>query len=403
VRGKRMSETAQTRRQRRPISALRALLRSEASGGIVLMAVAALALLIANSPAAPLYFSVLEIHIGGLSVLHWINDALMAMFFLLVGLEIKREFCDGQLSTWPRRLLPGIAAAGGMAVPALIYVALNAEAPETLRGWAIPTATDIAFALGVLSLLGSRVPVSLKIFLTALAIIDDLGAVAIIAVFYTADLALGWLGLAGVTLAVLVGLNRAGVERLAFYLLPGAALWFFVWQSGIHATLAGVALALTIPLRASPGRPDDPASPLHILEHALHRWVAFLVIPIFGFANAGVSLTGMSWATLLQPVTLGIAAGLFLGKQLGVFLTTWAAIKLDVADCPEHASLLQVFGVSLLCGIGFTMSLFIGLLAFPASPELQDAVKVGVLSGSILSAVVGALVLKFTQREPLSA
>ena len=403
MRGKRMSETAQTRQQRRPISALRVLLRSEASGGIVLMAVAALALLIANSPAAPLYFSVLEIHIGGLSVLHWINDALMAMFFLLVGLEIKREFCDGQLSTWPRRLLPGIAAAGGMVVPALIYIALNAEAPETLRGWAIPTATDIAFALGVLALLGSRVPVSLKIFLTALAIIDDLGAVAIIAVFYTAELALGWLGLAGVTLAVLVGLNRAGVERLAFYLLPGSALWFFVLQSGIHATLAGVTLALTIPLRASPGRPDDPKSPLHMLEHALHRWVAFLIIPVFGFANAGVSLTGMSWATLLQPVTLGIAAGLFLGKQLGVFLTTWTVIKLNVADCPEHASLLQVFGVSLLCGIGFTMSLFIGLLAFPASPELQDAIKVGVLSGSMLSAVVGALVLRFAHRKPLSA
>ena len=398
-----MPETAQTTRQRRPISVLREWLRTEAGGGIVLMAVAALALLIANSPAAPLYFGVLEIHIGGLSVLHWINDALMAVFFLLVGLEIKREFFDGQLSTWPRRILPGIAAAGGMVVPAVIYIALNAGTPETLRGWAIPTATDIAFALGVLALLGSRVPVSLKIFLTALAIIDDLGAVAIIAVFYTAELALGWLGLAGVTLAALVGLNRAGVQRLALYLLPGAALWFFVLQSGIHATLAGVALALTIPLKASPGTPDDPASPLHILEHALHLWVAFLVIPVFGFANAGVSLTGMSWATLLQPVTLGIAAGLFLGKQLGVFLTTWTVIKLDWADCPEHASLLQVFGVSLLCGIGFTMSLFIGLLAFPASPELQDAVKVGVRSGSMLSAVAGALVLSFARREPLSA
>jgi NhaA family Na+:H+ antiporter len=387
------------RRRRRPASVFRDFLKSEAAGGIILMCAAALALLIANSPAAPVYFAQLKTYVGGLSILHWINDALMAIFFLLVGLEIKREFLDGQLSTWPRRILPGIAAAGGMIVPAVIYIALNAATPETLRGWAIPTATDIAFALGVLALLGSRVPVSLKVFLTALAIIDDLGAVAIIALFYTADLSLAWLGLASVTLLVLGGLNRAGVVRLSPFLLLGAAVWFFVLKSGVHATLAGVALALTIPLRTSRARPDDPASPLHILEHALHPWVAFLIIPVFGFANAGVSLTGTSWAALLEPVTLGIAAGLFVGKQVGVFFTTWAAIRLNLADCPQDASMPQVFGVSVLCGIGFTMSLFIGLLSFPGSPALQDAVKVGVIAGSTFSALIGTLVLAFARRE----
>ena len=320
--------------RRRPASALRSLLQGEAGGGLVLMAAAAAALAMANSPFAPAYFGVLNTKAGGLSLLHWINDALMALFFLLVGLEIKREFLDGQLSTWPRRVLPGLAAAGGMAAPALLYVALNASTPATLRGWAIPTATDIAFALGVLALLGSRVPVSLKIFLTALAIIDDLGAVAIIAAFYTADLSLAWLGLAGLTLAVLAGLNRAGVERLAFYLGLGVLLWVFVLKSGVHATLAGVALALTIPLRPSPGRPDDPASPLHILEHALHPWVAYLIVPVFGFANAGVSLSGMSWAAVLAPLPLGIAAGLFVGKQIGIFLTTWAAATAPLGGTP---------------------------------------------------------------------
>jgi NhaA family Na+:H+ antiporter len=383
----------------RPASALRSLLQGEAGGGLVLMAAAAIALAMANSPLAPSYFGVLKTYVGGLSILHWINDALMALFFLLVGLEIKREFLDGQLSTWSRRILPGIAAAGGMFAPALIYVALNTSTPATLRGWATPTAKDIAFALGVLALLGSRVPVSLKIFLTALAIIDDLGAVAIIAAFYTAELSLAWLGLAGVTLAILAGLNRAGVERLILYLPLGALLWFFVLKSGVHATLAGVALALTIPLLPSPGRPDDPASPLHILEHALHPWVAYLIVPIFGFANAGVSLSGMSWAAMLAPLPLGIAAGLFVGKQLGVFLTTWAAVTLNWAERPEHATWAQVYGVSLLCGIGFTMSLFIGLLAFPTAPDLQDEVKIGVLTGSLLSALVGVLVLRLARSD----
>jgi Na+:H+ antiporter, NhaA family len=393
-----MPEPLTSTRQWTP-SVFREFLKSEAAGGIILMFVAALAIIVANSPAAPLYFAILAKYVGGMSVLHWVNDALMAVFFLLVGLEIKREFLDGQLSTWPRRLLPGIAAAGGMLVPALIYIAVNARTPETLRGWAIPTATDIAFALGVLALLGSRVPVSLKVFLTALAIIDDLGAVAIIAMFYTAELSLPWLGAAALILAILAFLNRVGVERLLPFLALGAILWFLVLKSGIHATLAGVALALTIPLKPSPGRRENPTSPLHILEHALHPWVAFIIVPVFGFANAGVTLAGMSWAALFDPVTLGVAGGLFIGKLTGVFLTTWTAIKLRIADCPQDASMAQVFGVSLLCGIGFTMSLFIGLLSFPDSPALQDAVKVGVLTGSILSAIFGTLVLRVAKPE----
>ena len=377
-------------------SALREFLGSGAAGGLMLMAVAALALAIANSPLAPQYFGLLATFAGGLSVLHWINDALMAVFFLLVGLEIKRELVDGQLSTWPRRILPGVAAAGGMAIPALVYIAFNLATPATLPGWAIPSATDIAFALGVLALLGPRIPVSLKIFLTALAIIDDLGAVAIIAAFYTSKLAWGWLALVGLTLAFLAGLNRAGVGRLAAYLLPGLLLWYFVLKSGVHPTLAGVALAFAIPVRRSPGHTDDAASPLHILEHALAPLVAFLIVPVFGFANAGVSLAGMSWASLLEPVTLGVAAGLFIGKQAGVFASTWIIVTLGFADKPQDATWAQVYGVALLAGIGFTMSLFIGLLAFPGSPEIQNAVKVGVLAGSALSAITGVLVLSLT-------
>jgi Na+:H+ antiporter, NhaA family len=251
----------------------------------------------------------------------------------------------------------------------------------------------------VLALLGPRVPVSLKIFLTAVAIIDDLGAICIIAVFYTSDLAFLWLGLAAVVLAILAAFNRAGVTSLALYLVLGLVLWFFVLKSGVHATLAGVALAFAVPIRASPGLPDNPASPLHKLEHAIQPWVAFLIVPIFGFANAGVSLAGMSVAALIQPVTLGVAAGLFVGKQVGIFLSTWVTVKLGLADGLEGASWGQIYGVSLLGGIGFTMSLFVGLLAFPASPELQDAVKVGVLAGSVASALVGLLVLRCAPRK----
>jgi NhaA family Na+:H+ antiporter len=348
----------------RPNSVLRRFLSNEAAGGIVLMITAAVALVVANSPLAGTYFGVLHAYVGGLSVLHWINDGLMAVFFLLVGLEIKREMLDGQLSTWPRRVLPGIAAAGGMLVPALIYVGLNSGSPETLRGWAIPAATDIAFALGVISLLGRRVPGSLKIFLAALAILDDLGAVIIIALFYTAELSIPDLAFAGLTVAGLVALNRLKVHRLAPYLLLGVLLWWFVLQSGVHATLAGVVLALTVPIQKTPTEPESRTSPLHRLEHAIAPAVAFMVVPIFGFANAGVSFAGMSFAALLAPVPLGVAAGLFLGKQVGVFAFSWVAIRLNWADLPLHASWAQLYGVSLLCGIGFTMSLFIGLLAF---------------------------------------
>jgi len=327
----------------------------------------------------------------------------MALFFLLVGLEIKREFLDGQLSKWSQRVLPGLAAVGGMVVPALIYTGFNLNQPETLRGWAIPAATDIAFALGVLALLGSRVPLSLKIFLTAVAIIDDLLAVMVIAVFYTEELSLTWLGLAGLALLALVILNRMKVQGLSVYLLVGAMLWVLVLKSGVHATLAGVALALTIPLSPSPGAPDDAKSPLHILEHGLHPWVAFLVVPIFGLANAGVSLAAMSWAALLAPVPLGIAAGLFLGKQVGVFVVVWFAVKLKLGERPRQASFAQIYGVSLLAGIGFTMSLFIGMLAFPDSEELQSAVKVGVLAGSLLSGLAGTVVLLLAAPKRRSA
>lgn len=394
-----MADRPTTAHRRRFRSAIRGFLESSASGGIILMGSAMLAMIVANSVLAPTYFAALKTYVGPLSVLHWINDALMAVFFLLVGLEIKRELLDGQLSTWSRRILPGIAAAGGMIAPGLIFVALNWGVSETLRGWAVPTATDIAFALGVLALIGSRVPVSLRIFLTALAIIDDLGAVAIIAAFYTADLAVGWLAAAIAVLAVLVIMNRAGVRGLAPYMMLGALLWALVLKSGVHATLAGVALALTIPLKASPGRPDDPQSPLHVLEHAIQRWVAFLVVPIFGFANAGVSLADFSPASILAPLPLGIAAGLFVGKQIGVLGTTYLAVKFGWADRPEDATWPQVYGISLLCGIGFTMSLFIGLLAFPSNQSLQDGVKVGVLFGSLLSALAGTCVLLVAKRE----
>jgi len=385
----------------KPLSALRDFLHSEAAGGIVLMVVAALALVVANSPAAPLYFGVLKSYVLGLSVLHWINDALMAVFFLLVGLEIKREMLDGQLSSWARRALPGFAALGGMIAPALVYVGFNLGSPETLRGWAIPAATDIAFALGVLSLLGSRVPASLKIFLTALAILDDLGAVIIIAIFYTAELSGLYLGLAAATLAALIALNRLGMMRLAPYLLLGAALWYFTLKSGVHATLAGVALALTIPLTPSPAKPDSTTSPLHRLEHGLHPWVAFLIIPIFGFANAGVSFAGLGLSTLGQAVPLGIMLGLFLGKQIGVFGFGWVAIRAGLADLPARASWAQFYGIALLCGIGFTMSLFIGLLAFPASEALQDQTKIGVLAGSLLSGICGWLLLRLAKPEAM--
>ena len=380
-------------------SVLREFLEGEASGGIVLMGAAALALIVANSPLGPGYESVLHAKLGPLSLDHWINDALMALFFLLVGLEIKREMIDGQLATWPRRLLPGIAAAGGMIVPAVIYTMLNGSSPETSRGWAIPTATDIAFALGVLSLLGNRVPASLKIFLAALAIIDDLGAVLIIAVFYSTGLSFVDLGAAMVILGCLYLLNRRGVVQLWPYLLLGVVLWVFVYRSGIHATLAGVALALAIPLRSQKGTIDDTRhSPLHRLEHRLGAVVPFIVLPIFGFANAGVSLWAVGLDAFTDPLTLGVAIGLVAGKLIGVFGSATILIRLGFADLPAQATWTQLLGTALLCGIGFTMSLFIGLLAFAGQPTLQEEVKLGILCGSALAAVLGTLVLLSTSR-----
>ena len=375
-------------------STLRHFLDNEASGGVILMFVAAMAIATANSPMADAYFNILHVYIGPLSIQHWINDALMAVFFLLVGLEIKREMLDGQLSTWSRRILPGAAAAGGMVFPALFYIYFHWNDASALRGWAIPTATDIAFALGVLSLFGKRVPASLKIFLAALAIIDDLGAVIVIALFYTADLNLLALSGAAIVVGNLIIFNRMGVKALWPYLVLGAVLWVLVFSSGVHATLAGVVLALTIPLKLTPGTPEatHAESPLHKLEHHLHKPVAFAIVPIFGFANAGVSFAGVSMSIITEPLTMGVAAGLLLGKLVGVLGTVAVLVNLKLAELPAQASWGQMAGVALLCGIGFTMSLFIGLLAFN-DPNVQDHVKIGILLGSLTSGLIGAVLL----------
>ncbi|MBX8562511.1 Na+/H+ antiporter NhaA [Pseudomonas cichorii] len=381
----------------RAVAILARFLASESAGGIVLMGAALAALIVANSPLAPGYFATLHSVWLGLSVELWINDGLMAIFFLMVGLEIKREVLAGGLATWEQRALPGFAAAGGMLVPALIYLAVNWGNAQTISGWAIPAATDIAFALGVLSLLGKRVPTSLKVFLAALAILDDLGAVTIIAFFYSSGLNLPMLLASFATLAVLIAMNRLKVRRLLPYLITGALLWFFVLQSGVHATLAGVALALCIPL----GKPEEEArSPLLFLEEKLHYWVAFAIVPVFGFANAGVALAGISADNLLDPVPLGVALGLFVGKQIGVFLAAWLAIRAGFAVLPQGSNWVQLYGVALLCGIGFTMSLFIGNLAFPGAAHLVDEVKIGVLMGSGLAAIAGVLLLRSRFSRP---
>jgi NhaA family Na+:H+ antiporter len=351
-------------------------------------------MIVANSPAEPLYERTLGSELLGLSVLHWINDGLMAVFFVLVGLEIKRELLEGELATWPLRILPGLAALGGMILPALIYLGINVSSPQTLRGWAIPAATDIAFSLGVLAVLGRRVPLSIKVFLTAVAILDDLGAIIIIALFYSGALSQLMLAAAAVVFAALLLLNRFRVMMLAPYLALGAVLWFCVLKSGIHATIAGVLLAAAIPLRRPRVSDEDIRSPLHRLETALQPWVLFLVMPIFGFANAGLSLAGVTAATLLHPVTLGCMLGLFLGKQLGIFGSIWLAVRTGIAHKPAGASWMHVYGMALLCGIGFTMSLFIAILAFGPTGRLEDMTRMGVLSGSLLSALAGWLVLR---------
>ncbi len=379
-------------------SAPRALIESEAAGGVLLIAAAALALIVANGPLAPAYFAALQAPLGPLAAGHWINDGLMALFFLLAGLEIKRELIDGHLARREDRRLPIAAALAGMAVPALLYLAIAGRAPGLARGWAVPAATDIAFAIGILALAGPRVPASLKIFLTTVAIVDDIGAIAIIALVYTATLHWIALGAAAAVLCAMLLLNRRGVRLLWPYVALAIALWAAVLLSGVHATVAGVLAALAIPARPSPGRPDDIASPLHRLEQALARPVAFLVVPLFGFANAGVPLGAGIVARLAAPLPIAVALALFLGKQAGVYAAVRLMVACGAASRPARASWTQLYGVALLCGIGFTMSLFVGALAFPDAARL-DAVKLGVLAGSALSAICGFAVLRLAGRR----
>jgi len=389
----------------RLVTGIRDFLRLEAAAGIVLGVATLLALVVSNSGLAGLYGTFLdlpvELRVGALHIakplLLWINDGLMAIFFLLVGLEIKRELVEGELSSLRQAMLPALAAVGGMAVPALLYVACNLGNPVALRGWAIPAATDIAFAVGVLSLLGRRVPIGLKIFLLALAIFDDLGAIVIIAVFYTANLSVVSLLLAAAVLLVMLILNRLGVTRIAPYALLGIVLWVCVLKSGVHATLAGVAMALAVPMRDADGE-----SPLKRLEHTLHPWVAFLVVPLFGFANAGVSFAGVTGAALLDGVSLGIAAGLFIGKQIGVVGAVLACVRLGWGRLPDGVTWLGLYGVALLAGIGFTMSLFIGTLAWDNADHAVP-LRLGVLAGSLLSGIVGYVLLRRAVRPPPDA
>ncbi|GHS83594.1 Na(+)/H(+) antiporter NhaA [Pseudomonas sp. PAGU 2196] len=380
----------------------------EAASGLLLIAAAVLALVINNSPLSYLYNGLLDVpvavKVGALEIakplLLWINDGLMALFFLLIGLEVKREVVDGHLSKPSQIVLPATAAVGGMVIPALIYWFINRDDPAAVAGWAIPTATDIAFALGVLALLGKRVPVSLKLFLMTLAIIDDLGAIIVIALFYSGTLSSVSLLLAGACLVALLAMNRLGVVKLGPYLIIGLVLWVCVLKSGVHATLAGVALALCIPLRTR----NAETSPLLSLEHALHPWVAYAILPLFAFANAGVSLAGMNLESFTHPVPLGIAVGLLLGKMVGVFGLTWIAIKLGLAALPAGANWGQLLGVAILCGIGFTMSLFVGSLAFvPGSSDYAGMDRMGILTGSFFAAVIGYAVTAMASRKPLAS
>jgi NhaA family Na+:H+ antiporter len=377
--------------------------RLEAASGLLLLISAVIALIVSNSSLSSIYFETLESYffigvnnIGiKMSLLHWINDALMAVFFFFVTLEIKREFLQGELSKPKQALLPIIAAIGGMLVPALIYVYINFQTGDTLRGWAIPSATDIAFSLGVLSLLGSRVPISLKVFLTALAIIDDLGAIVIIAFFYTGDLSVNYLSLLLLTFICLIFLNKFNVRKFIPYLLLGLILWFFTHESGVHATISGVLLATVIPHR----KKEKDFSLLTKIEHGVSPYVAFGIMPLFALANAGVSLEGMNFNSLLYPVPLGILLGLFLGKQIGVLLFSLVSIKLNIAQMPNNANWLNFYGVGVLTGIGFTMSLFIGNLAFIENTQYIGGVKIGVLAGSLLSTIFGYFLLLITSKK----
>ena len=378
-------------------SRVQEFIKLETSGGVVLMIAAIFAMIIANTPLSAIYDLILgtyiKVGIGNFEIakpaILWINDGLMAIFFFLVGLEIKREVLAGELSSFDKAILPIMAAIGGMAVPGIIFAIVNWGTPENLNGWAIPTATDIAFALGILALIGSRAPIALKIFLLAIAIIDDLGAIVIIAIFYTSELSINALAISMLGFAAAVVLNRMGIQRTAPYLLVGIVMWVFVLKSGVHATLAGVLIAFTIPLKAK----DGDEALLYKMEHGLHPWVAFLILPIFAFANAGVNFTGIGIDDLLQPLTLGIAVGLFLGKQIGVFLATWIGVKSGIARLPENVSWKHVYGVACLTGVGFTMSLFIGSLAFTTA-DVMNAVRLGVVLGSVLSGIIGYLLLK---------
>ncbi len=390
-----------------PVSMIREFLKFEAAGGIVLIIAAALALVLANSPLDTIYLAFLDIplaiQVGDLVIakpmLLWINDGLMAVFFFLVGLEIKREFLEGELSSPSQIALPAMAAVGGMVFPALVYVIINWGDTQSLNGWAIPAATDIAFALGILALVGSRAPLSLKILLTAIAIIDDLGAIVIIAIFYTSDLSLTALYVAAAAIVGLAVVNLLRVTHLAAYVLLGIVLWVCVLKSGVHATLAGVITAFAVPLET---RDDEGRSLLKHLEHALHPWVAFAILPIFAFANAGVSFEGVGLSSFVEPVSLGIALGLFLGKQLGIFAMIWLTIRFGIAPMPAGTNWVQLYGVSLLCGVGFTMSLFIGGLAFEHS-SFDAPIRLGVLTGSIASAVCGYLLLVIGPRAEAEA
>jgi NhaA family Na+:H+ antiporter len=393
-----------------PHSALRAFLAGEAGGGVLLILASALAIGIVNLwPAgaqayhhalhAPLGHT-LSARLGEMTPHLWINDGLMAVFFFVVGLEIKREWLDGRLSSWSQRRLPIVAAAAGMIVPALVYLAIAADHPVLRGGWAIPAATDIAFAIGVLALLGKRAPLSLKLLLTTIAIVDDMGAVAIIAFAYTAGIGGAALLAAALIYGAMRLLARRGVSALWPYLLLSLLLWYCVLLSGVHATIAGVLAATAIPLRATPGAPDAADSPLHRLENLLHPWSAYLIVPLFGFANAGVAIEGDLIAQLGAALPMAIAMGLFLGKQIGIFGAIWLSVRLGFARIPRGATWLQVYGLALLCGIGFTMSLFIGGLAFPGAPHLAEEAKAGILAGSILSAVIGFLVLRVAPLHP---